>query len=260
MPDASCEDIEQFFADAGWAYHRLEGDDWETRYSGAYTNQVITVRMTQYWVYFYATLINRIEESCRNKMFEHLALLNYKVSFGKFSLDKSNRICLGVEVPRENLQSSVFKDSLNALSYLIDEHFRELLNLATDPEYVSKLKLEQDGQTTTPPATTTPSTSGDTADEDVDWGDEVEVVDAPTPEGSSDTAPASDSEEIATSDEGSETAASDGDSGLIIPLPPPPYPPQVVPSPAPPDTGETPARDDGGEASGATGESATPSE
>ncbi len=175
MPDASREDIEGFFGSASWSYHRLEGDDWETRYSGTHTNQVITVRMSQYWVYFYATLINRIDEACRSKMYEHMAMLNYKVSFGKFSIDKSNRLCLGVEVPRENLQSSVFKDALNALSYLIDEHFRELLNIATDPDYVSRLKIEQQssGSPTaiTPPVTTT----SDNADEDVDWSDEAEA-------------------------------------------------------------------------------------
>jgi Putative bacterial sensory transduction regulator len=173
MPDASREDIETFFEDTGWSYHRLEGEDWETRYSGTYTNQVITVRMTQYWVYFYATLINRVDEACRSKMFEHLALLNYKVSFGKFSIDKSNRICLGVEVPRENLQSSVFKDALNAISYLIDEHFRELLNIATDPDYVSRLKLEQEsgGAVISPPAIIATT---DSADEDVDWSDDEE--------------------------------------------------------------------------------------
>ncbi len=170
MPDASREEIETFFADAGWSYHRLEGDDWETRYSGTYTNQVITVRMTQYWVYFYATLINRVDEACRSKMFEHLAMLNYKVSFGKFSIDKSNRICLGVEVPRENLQSSVFKDALNAISYLIDEHFRELLNIATDPDYVSRLKLEQESGAAMPPSTI--AAASDNADEDVDWSDD----------------------------------------------------------------------------------------
>ncbi len=179
MPDASREDIEQFFADAGWSYHRLEGEDWETRYSGTYTNQVITVRMAQYWVYFYATLINRVDESCRNKMFEHLAMLNYKVSFGKFSIDKSNRICLGIEVPRENLQSSVFKDALNALSYLIDEHFRELLNIATDPDYVSRLKQEHESgaAAATPPV---PASGGDSADEDVDWSDDDEEPSADT--------------------------------------------------------------------------------
>ncbi len=179
MPDASREDIEGFFGDAGWSYHRLEGEDWETRYSGTYTNQVITVRMTQYWVYFYATLINRIDEACRSKMFEHMAMLNYKVSFGKFSIDKSNRLCLGVEVPRENLQASVFKDALNALSYLIDEHFRELLNIATDPDYVSRLKVEQEGGGAAAVAPTL-AASSDSADEDVDWSDEDEAEDEDT--------------------------------------------------------------------------------
>jgi hypothetical protein len=240
MSDASREDIEQFFADAGWSYHRLEGDDWETRYSGSYTNQVITVRMTQYWVYFYATLINRVDEANRTKMYEHLALLNYKVSFGKFSVDKSNRICLGVEVPRENLQPSVFKDALNALSYLIDEHFRELLNLATDPEYVSKLKLEQEGQTASTSTPTTAATIIDSADEDVDWGDDagVEVTDAPTAEGSGDTASAS-GESASSSADGDPAAGlphpdTDSGGGPIIPLPPPHVSPPDLPPPPPP--------------------------
>lgn len=186
MPDATREEIEGFFGDAGWSYHRLEGEDWETRYSGTYTNQVITVRMTQYWVYFYATLINRIDEACRSKMFEHMAMLNYKVSFGKFSIDKSNRLCLGVEVPRENLQASVFKDALNALSYLIDEHFRELLNIATDPDYVSRLKIEQEGGAAAAVAPTV-TASTDSADEDVDWSDEDEAEEGAEPSSTSDS-------------------------------------------------------------------------
>lgn len=163
--DASNEDIEQFFKEAGWSYSTMEGEDWETRYAGTYSNHVFTVRMTRFWVYFYATLVNKIEESCRLNLFEFLAMLNYKVSFAKFSIDKSNRVCIGVEVPRENLQPSVFKDALNTLSYMVDEHFRELLNTATDPAYVPSLKREEASSDNSSTSLTTAT------DDDVDWSE-----------------------------------------------------------------------------------------
>jgi|GEM_PF-3325641 len=209
--DATAEDIERFFADAAWSHSRLEGEDWETRYSGTHTNQVFTIRMTRFWVYFYATLINKIEESCRHNTYEFLVMLNYKISFGKFSIDKSNRICLGVEVPRENLQSSVFKDALNTISYLIDEHFRELLNVATDPAYVTSLKREEQeaGSTTTQP------TASAANDEDVDWSDD-------------------DLDDDLDSDDDDEPTTSAANDAPVMPLPPR----TVLPLPPPPAPGD----------------------
>ncbi len=146
--DATVEDMNRFFQEAGWTARPSGETSWELGYQGNANNWMFSVNMTEYWVYFYCTILNHFKEECRANIYEHLALLNYKISFGKFGATPDGRITLGVELPRENLKAaSMVKDALNTLAYNADEQYLELINIANDPSKVSSLRAKPEEPT-----------------------------------------------------------------------------------------------------------------
>ncbi|GEM_PF-2317121 len=150
------EDIERFFNEAGWKFSKSD-DDWEVRYRGDVRDWIYYVRLTDYWLYFYATVLNKVRDECKPALHEHIGYLNYKINLGKYSINNSGGISLGVELPRENMQQSQLSDALAALSINSDEQYIELLNLANEPGKVSSLRPNPT-QADTPPSPSAPPT------------------------------------------------------------------------------------------------------
>jgi hypothetical protein len=170
--DASAEDMERYFQEVGWTAAKVGDSDWEVRYRGDVRDWIFYVRMTDYWVYFYATVLNKIKDECRPNVYEHIGLLNYKVSLAKYSINSNQGISVGVELPRENLKfASLVNDALGALSINADENYLELVNLANDASRVSSLRPKPEAET--PPSSDATSASPPPAaaseDTDVDW-------------------------------------------------------------------------------------------
>ncbi len=171
--DASPEDMERFFQQIGWTAARVGDADWEVRYRGDVRDWIFYVRMTEYWVFFYATVLNKIKDDCRLNVYEHIGLLNYKVSLAKYSINATMGISLGVELPRENLTfASMVNDALAALSINADEQYLELVNLANDPARVSSLHTQREAEAAAAAAslaTAAPNPPTPAEDTDVDW-------------------------------------------------------------------------------------------
>jgi hypothetical protein len=170
--DTTAEDMERFFQEIGWTASLVGDTDWEVRYRGDVRDWIFYVRMTEYWVFFYTPVLNKIKDECRLNVYEHIGLLNYKINLAKYSINATFGVSLGVELPRENLKfSSMVNDALAALSINADEQYLELVNLANDPTRVSSLRtqIEADAAaaaSTTPAATPAAMPAEDT---DVDW-------------------------------------------------------------------------------------------
>lgn len=169
--DASPEDMERFFQEIGWTAGRVGETDWEVRYRGDVRDWLFYVRMTEYWIFFYTPVLNKIKDECRLNVFEHIGLLNYKINLAKYSINASFGVSLGVELPRENLKfSSMVNDALAALSINADEQYLELVNLANDPTRVSSLRTQIEADAAAASATPeAPSAPPPTEDTDVDW-------------------------------------------------------------------------------------------
>jgi hypothetical protein len=167
--DASAEDMERYFQEISWTAAKVGDNDWEVRYRGDVRDWIFYVRMTDYWVYFYATVLNKIKDECRPNVYEHIGLLNYKISLAKYSINSNQGVSVGVELPRENLKfASMINDALGALSINADENYLELVNLANDPSRVSSLRPTPEAEATTGDSATSP-TPPTTEDTDVDW-------------------------------------------------------------------------------------------
>lgn len=194
--DASAEDMERFFHEIGWTAAKVGDTDWEVRYRGDVRDWIFYVRMTDFWVYFYATVLNKIKDECRPNVYEHIGLLNYKISLAKYSINSNQGVSVGVELPRENLKfGSMINDALGALSINADENYLELVNLANDPTRVSSLRPKPEAETPAAPAAPATNTTEDT---DVDWSSSSDESatpgnsgDAPTPTAAQDSVPAS---------------------------------------------------------------------
>lgn len=173
--DASAEDMERFLHEIGWTAAKVGDSDWEVRYRGDVRDWIFYVRMTEFWVLFYATVLNKIKDECRPNVYEHIGLLNYKISLAKYSINANFGISLGVELPRENLKfSSMVNDALAALSINADEQYLELVNLANDLTRHSSLRAQieadADAAAASSAAPATPTTPPSAAeDTDVDW-------------------------------------------------------------------------------------------
>jgi hypothetical protein len=166
--DTTAEDMERFFQEIGWTASLVGDTDWEVRYRGDVRDWIFYVRMTEYWVFFYTPVLNKIKDECRLNVYEHIGLLNYKVNLAKYSINSNMGISLGVELPRENLKAaSVVNDAFAALSINADEQYLELVNLANDPTRVSSLHTQLEAEAAASSAATPTATAGE--DADVDW-------------------------------------------------------------------------------------------
>ncbi len=146
--DATPEDIEQFLKDTNWNAERTGDTSWTLGYSGDVNNWTFTINMTEYWVYFYTNVLNKVKDECKANFYEHLAALNYKITLAKYVRNDRDGVSLGVELPRENLKAaSMVNDALAALAINADQNYLELMNLANDPtKQSSLLHPPQEGQ------------------------------------------------------------------------------------------------------------------
>ncbi len=194
--DASAEDMERFFHEIGWTAAKVGDTDWEVRYRGDVRDWIFYVRMTEYWVFFYATVLNKIKDECRCNVYEHLGLLNYKISLAKYSINASLGVSLGVELPRENLKAaSMVNDALAALSINADEQYLELVNLANDPARVSSLRTQLEAAAAASSAATAAE------DTDVDWSASSDETASPTPPAGEVTPPTDSAATLPTTDQ-----------------------------------------------------------
>ncbi len=131
--DISPEGLEQLFKEAGWTAQRSGEADWEIPFRGDVRDWAFHVRLTEYWVYFYTAVLNKIKPECRANVYEQIGRLNFVVDLCKYSINEREGISLGVELPRENLTAaSMISDALGALALTAEAHYLELVNLANE--------------------------------------------------------------------------------------------------------------------------------
>ena len=132
------ETIHQFFHTYGWKYEFEEGSrTWHTGFRGDASNFSIFIHLTENWIYFtISPYVNApAEPACEQHLNAYLLRLNHVINMAKFAVDLDGDVVLSVELPTENLVFSEFADGLNALSYYADLHYREILNVAQDPDH-----------------------------------------------------------------------------------------------------------------------------
>ncbi len=130
--------IHEYFDTYGWQYEYDEKmNTWHTGFRGQACNFNIFVHLTENWIIFsISPFVNAPEDDrCRVNLHAYLLKLNYLINMAKFSLDEEDDLVLTVELPTENFQYSDFEDGLNALSYYGDTYYREILNVAMDPDH-----------------------------------------------------------------------------------------------------------------------------
>jgi len=133
-----CDMIENYFAQYGWKYNR--GDEmgvWHTGFRGDVASFNITVRVTEWWIYFIVNpfVVGPKEQELRNRLYPHLLRLNQDINVAKYCIDRDFDVVLTVELPCDTaatFQYGEFEDAINLVCHYCDKYYLEVLKLATE--------------------------------------------------------------------------------------------------------------------------------
>lgn len=127
--------IDRYFERYGGQAERLNSETWRTTLRGEIALYPLYLHLTPRFVYLHiAPFLLEPKEEAAPRLFWALLRYNQEMDLAKFSMDANGDILLSVELPAEDFDYTRFEEALSLLERYADAAYRELLNLAQDPD------------------------------------------------------------------------------------------------------------------------------
>jgi Putative bacterial sensory transduction regulator len=151
LPDITPNTVEKYFGEYGWSFETLEDGIWRTGFKGENGFFTIYLRLTENWLYMSISpyVPQPEEERARVHTMEAMLHFNREMNLAKFVLDEDDDVTLTVELPVGALTYPIFAEGLTALAYYADDIYTDLLELAENPNAISRFR-SLNGKTTKP--------------------------------------------------------------------------------------------------------------
>ncbi len=151
VTELNAETVERYFGEYGWSFETIGDAIWRTGFKGENGFFTIYMRLTENWLYMTISpfVTQPTVERTRVHTMEAMLHFNREMNLAKFVLDEDEDVTLTVELPVNALSYEVFAEGLTALAYYADDIYPDMLELAENPNAVSRFR-SLNGKTSKP--------------------------------------------------------------------------------------------------------------
>ncbi len=143
--------IEGYYQNLGWQFEKLDQGLWIVKFKGSAKDYDIYVELNSPFLVLVIPVLERIRDSCREKLWYHLLRMNYLSSQARFGLNKRDEVLLTIEIPLATISYGEFQKGLQYLCSVTDDAYPELLFLSQRPEALSSFTRETEPPPAPPP-------------------------------------------------------------------------------------------------------------
>lgn len=119
----------------GWAFDRADDTTLATGFRGQDNEFRVFINLAETWVVLAIVPFTPPPLPVARLRFARLAMrLSYEMSLAKLALDPEGDVALLVELPAAGLSYDQFALGLDTLTFWADKYYRQMLNLARDPQ------------------------------------------------------------------------------------------------------------------------------
>ncbi len=127
--------LSEYLNQYGWQFERADEATLATGFRGQDNEFRLFVSLTEAWVLLAIVPFVPPPSPVARLRFARLALrLSYEMNLAKLALDPEGDVALLIELPAAGLTYEQFALALDALTFWADKYYRQLLNLARDPQ------------------------------------------------------------------------------------------------------------------------------
>jgi len=127
--------LSEYLKQYGWQFERANEVTLATGFRGQDNDFHVFVHLAESWVLLAVVPFTPPPSPVARLRFARLAMrLSYEMSMAKLALDPEGDVALLVELPAVDLSFAQFSLGLDTLTYWADKYYRQLLNLARDPQ------------------------------------------------------------------------------------------------------------------------------
>jgi hypothetical protein len=134
--------VEGYFQNLGWQSEKLDQGLWILKFRGGAKDYDIFVELNSPHLVLVIPVLERVRDSCREKLWYHLLRMNYLSSQARFGLNKRDEVLLTIEIPLATISYSEFQKGLQYICSITDDAYPELLFLSQRPEAQSSFTRE----------------------------------------------------------------------------------------------------------------------
>jgi|GEM_PF-1941895 len=134
--------IEGYYQNLGWQFEKLDQGLWILKFKGSAKDYDIFVELNSPFLVLVIPVLERVRDSCREKLWYHLLRMNYVSSQARFGLNKRDEVLLTIEIPLATISYGEFQKGLQYICSVTDDAYPELLFLSQRPEAQSSFSRE----------------------------------------------------------------------------------------------------------------------
>ena len=143
LNQAKCDLIEQYMTQYGWNFNRgSEMGKWNMMIRSDVALHELFITIGEWWILFVINpfVIGPKDPAMQFKLYKHLLLLNPDYCGMKYSLSTSGDVIFSVELPYDTpelFQYEEFTQAIDVVFYHCNNHYPQIIQLATDPNATS---------------------------------------------------------------------------------------------------------------------------
>jgi hypothetical protein len=139
------ETVEGYFNNLGWQFEKIDQGLWILKFKGGAKDYDIFVEVTSQFLIMVVAVLERVRDTCKEKLWYHLLRTNYLTTQLRFGLNKRDEVLLTLEMPVSLISYLEFQKGLQYLCNTVDDAYPELLYLSQKTDALSSFLKDAGG-------------------------------------------------------------------------------------------------------------------